>query len=90
MTTDESRWRREAEEQAGVSFLVGMEHEFMLLSLTRPEPVCVNDDNWSSAAKFRTGSVETLVLEEIAGCLLDAGIEVQQYHAEAAPGQVSL
>ena len=29
------------------------------------------------------------MLEEIARCLVDAGIELQMYHAEAAPGQVS-
>ena len=66
-----------------------MEHEFMLLSQTAPEPVYVNNADWSCAAKFRTGSVESVVLEEIAGCLVEAGIELQQYHAEAAPGQVS-
>lgn len=88
--TDASLWPREAEEKAGVSFLVGMEHEFMLLSATNPEPVFVNDADWSCAAKIRTGSTEALVLEEIAQCLVDAGLEVQQYHAEAAPGQVSL
>ncbi|KAI0708111.1 FLU1-II [Cerioporus squamosus] len=81
------RLLREAEDKAGVSFLVGMEHEFMLLRATSPEPVFVNDADWSCAAKFRTGSTEALVLEEIAQCLVDADIEVQQYHAEAAPGQ---
>ncbi|TFK86124.1 FLU1-II [Polyporus arcularius HHB13444] len=78
---------REAQDKAGVSFLIGMEHEFMLLSQTSPEPVYVNDADWTCAAKIRTGSVETVVLEEIANCLLDAGIELQHYHAEAAPGQ---
>lgn len=67
-----------------------MEHEFMLLSQTTPEPVYVNDADWTCAAKIRTGSVETVVLEEIANCLLDAGIELQHYHAEAAPGQVRI
>ena len=66
-----------------------MEHEFMLLSATSPEPVYVNNEGWSCSAKLRTGSVETVVLGEIVQCLIDAGIEVQQYHAEAAPGQVS-
>ncbi|RPD65351.1 glutamine synthetase/guanido kinase [Lentinus tigrinus ALCF2SS1-7] len=78
---------REAEQKAGVSFLVGMEHEFMLLSATSPEPIYVNSADWSCSAKLRTGSIEALVLEEIVQCLIDAGLEVQQYHAEAAPGQ---
>ncbi|KAI0324637.1 FLU1-II [Cubamyces sp. BRFM 1775] len=78
---------REAQEKAGVSFLVGVESEFILVSQTSPAPVYVNSADWSCSAKTRTGSVETAVLEEIAGCLLGAGIELQMYHAEAAPGQ---
>ncbi|KAI0642082.1 FLU1-II [Trametes meyenii] len=81
------RIEREAKEKAGVSFLVGVESEFILMSATSPEFVVVNNADWSTAAKMRTGSVETIVLEEIAQCLLDAGIELQLYHAEAAPGQ---
>ena len=79
---------RGAYDKVGVSFLVGVESEFILVSATRPEPVCVNYADWSCASKFRTGSVENAVLEEIAGCLVAAGIELQMYHAEAAPGQV--
>ena len=72
-----------------MSFLVGVESEFILVSQTSPAPVYVNSADWSCSAKTRTGSVETAVLEEIANCLLGAGIELQMYHAEAAPGQVS-
>ena len=71
-----------------MSFLVGVESEFILLSATRPEPVFVNYADWSCSAKTRTGSTEARVLEEIAECLIGAGIELQMYHAEAAPGQV--
>ena len=71
-----------------MSFLVGVESEFILLSQTNPEPVYVNYGDWSCSAKLRTGSIEATVLEEIAQCLVDAGIELQMYHAEAAPGQV--
>ncbi|KAI0646184.1 FLU1-II [Trametes meyenii] len=81
------RIEREAQEKAGVSFLIGVESEFILMSATAPEPVFVNHADWSAAAKTRTGSVESLVLEEIAQCLLDAGVELQMYHAESAPGQ---
>ncbi|CDO77530.1 hypothetical protein BN946_scf184912.g29 [Trametes cinnabarina] len=78
---------REAQEKAGVSFLVGVESEFILVSATSPYPVSVNKADWSCSAKTRTGSVETIALEEIARCLIHAGIELQMYHAEAAPGQ---
>ncbi|KAI0675657.1 FLU1-II [Trametes maxima] len=85
--TNLQRIEREAREKAGVSFLVGVESEFILMSATSPEFVVVNNADWATSAKMRTGSVETTVLEEIAQCLLDAGIELQLYHAEAAPGQ---
>ena len=72
-----------------MSFLVGMEFEFILVKQIRPEVVYASDAHWSTSAKLRTGSAEAQVLEEIAQCLLDAGIELEMYHAEAAPGQVS-
>ncbi|KAI8986824.1 FLU1-II [Trametes punicea] len=78
---------REARQKSGVSFLVGVESEFILLNETSPVPRYVNHADWSCSAKTRTGSVETTVLEEIARCLVAAGIELQMYHAEAAPGQ---
>ena len=40
-------------------------------------------------AKLPSGSIETIVLQEIAENLESAGIELQMYHGEAAPGQVS-
>ncbi|KAI0360811.1 FLU1-II [Trametes cingulata] len=82
-----ARLVREAKEKAGVSFLFGVESEFILMSATEPEPVFVNDFDWSSAAALRTGSVHSTVLEEIVTDLLAAGVEVEMYHAEAAPGQ---
>lgn len=36
------------------------------------------------------GAVETIVLEEIASALDVGGIELQMYHAEAAPGQYEI
>lgn len=72
-----------------MSFLVGVESEFILLRETEPELKFVNDADWSCSRKTRTGSVEAAVLDEIAADLLAAGVEVQMYHAEAAPGQVS-
>ncbi|OBZ77907.1 Protein fluG [Grifola frondosa] len=79
----------EAQAKAGVSFLIGFESEFILLNATSPELSFVNHADWSCSAKTRSGSVETTVLEEIADVLLAANIELQMYHAEAAPGQVS-
>lgn len=79
-----------AQDEAGVSYLVGFESEFILLSATKPQIVPVNEADWSVSSKLPSGSVEARVLEEIAEKLAEAGIELQMYHAEAAPGQVSL
>ena len=79
-----------AKDKAGVTYLVGFESEFTLLSATTPKLVTVNDADWSLSAKLPGGSVEATVLEEIAVKLAEASIELQMYHAEAAPGQVSL
>jgi len=73
--------------ERGVSFLLGVEHEFILLSETSPKPIAVNSADWSTANKLPTGKVETLVMEKIADAIQEAGIELQMYHAEAAPGQ---
>ena len=70
----------------GVEFLVGFESEFVLLKSTSPiEPV--NQQRWCSAAAFPSGAVETQVLEEVAECLMESGIELQMYHSEGAVGQ---
>ncbi|KZT64336.1 glutamine synthetase/guanido kinase [Daedalea quercina L-15889] len=76
-----------ARAEAGLAFLAGFESEFILLSATAPRPVAVNDAHWTTSAKFRTGTVENTVMEEIADGLQEAGIELQMVHAEAAPGQ---
>jgi glutamine synthetase len=47
----------------------------------------VNNHGWSNSPALPSGSVEAKVLEEIADALETAGIELQMYHAEAAPGQ---
>jgi glutamine synthetase len=82
------RIAKRAQDEAGVTYLVGFESEFILLSSTSPKIVPVNDADWSVSSKLPSGSVEAIVLEEIAVKLAIAGIEVQMYHAEAAPGQV--
>lgn len=78
-----------AESAANVSYLVGFESEFILLSSTSPHFTAVNSAEWSVSSKLPSGSVEYTVMEEIAQALEGAGIELQMYHAEAAPGQVS-
>ncbi|GJE98647.1 glutamine synthetase [Phanerochaete sordida] len=78
---------KRAQDEAGVSYLAGFEHEFILLSATKPKIVPVNEADWSVSSKMPCGAVETTVMEEIAMKLAEAGIELQMYHAEAAPGQ---
>ncbi|KAF9220852.1 glutamine synthetase/guanido kinase [Gyrodon lividus] len=67
-------------------FLVGFETEFILLKSTNPV-VAVNNHGWSNSPALATGTTEAKVLEEIADALQKAGIELQMYHSEAAPGQ---
>lgn len=80
---------RNAKEKSGVEFLVGFETEFILLKNANPvEPV--NRHGWSIAQAFASGTTEAQVLEEIADALVAANVELQQYHAEAAPGQYEI
>ena len=78
---------RYAAEELGVEFLVGFETEFTLLKSANPL-VPVNDRQWSTTFAITTGTVEAKVLEEIADAIQNDEIELQMYHAEAAPGQV--
>jgi glutamine synthetase len=76
----------DAREAAGVEFLVGFETEFILLKSTSPIDA-VNYHGWSNSPALPSGSVEAKVLHEIAEAVQASGIELQMYHAEAAPGQ---
>lgn len=81
----------DAEKEAGVKFLVGIESEFILLNDYSPgsgKLVPVNDADWSASAKLMTAAPETIIMEEIGDTLMEARIELQMIHAEAAPGQV--
>ncbi|TCD61518.1 hypothetical protein EIP91_008299 [Steccherinum ochraceum] len=80
------RVEREAQTTAGVRFLAGVEHEFILLTTTSPA-TAINSADWAVSSKLPSGSTEAKVLQEIARLLEAASIEVQMYHAEAAPGQ---
>ncbi|KIM42454.1 hypothetical protein M413DRAFT_444874 [Hebeloma cylindrosporum] len=75
-----------AKETSGVQFLVGFESEFILLKNTMPiEPI--NQHGWCNSPALPTGTKEYQILEEIAESLSLSGVELQMYHAEAAPGQ---
>ncbi|KAF8873768.1 hypothetical protein BD779DRAFT_1705403 [Infundibulicybe gibba] len=76
----------DAKRNLGVDFLVGVESEFILLKSVSPLEA-VNEHGWSNAQALSTGTLETQAMQEIADALQEAGIELQMYHAEAAPGQ---
>ena len=80
---------REASKR-GVSFLTGFEIEFILLKSTLPEAEGISIHDWSTTASIYTGSTGAIVLEEIADALQAGGVELQMYHAEAAPGQYEI
>ncbi len=72
---------------ARVNFLVGFEIEFTLLR-SSSRGGFVNEEWFSTTGSLRSGTVETAVLTEIANSLKNGGVELQMFHAEAAPGQV--
>ncbi|KAF8905670.1 hypothetical protein CPB85DRAFT_1254865 [Mucidula mucida] len=76
-------------ESAGIEFLVGFESEFILLKSTDPV-VPSNVHQWSGTTAMLNGSAEAAILEEIADALRDSHIQLQMYHAEAAPGQYEI
>lgn len=80
---------REAYDAHKIDFLVGFEAEFILLKSTRPIEAA-NHHAWSTADGFPSGKVATIVVEEIADVIQESGLELQMYHAEAAPGQVRI
>jgi glutamine synthetase len=59
-----------------------------LLKSTKPVEAS-NHHSWTATDAFLSGSDEAKILREIADNIQLAGIELQMYHAEAAPGQVS-
>lgn len=68
---------------------MGFETEFILLKSTDPiEPVGYHD--YSTSTSLYAESVSSKVLAEVASCLKHGGVELQLYHAEAAPGQFEI
>jgi len=80
-------WFREARTAFSVDFLVGFEIEFIILKSTRPVEA-VSNHGWTTANAFLSGNIAAVVVEEIADAIQESGIELQMFHAEAAPGQV--
>ena len=78
---------RKAKEQQDVSFLVGFETEVVFLEDGAFPPVPISNHAWSTSLSMRSSGVGKALVEEIYDVLTDAGIEVQQFHAESAPGQ---
>ncbi|ESK91609.1 glutamine synthetase guanido kinase [Moniliophthora roreri MCA 2997] len=79
----------DAKNRAKIEFLVGFETEFILLKSTDPI-VPVNIHSWTAGEALRTGSVEARVMREIVDSLQNSGVEIDMYHAEAAPGQYEI
>ncbi|KAJ6606048.1 hypothetical protein DFH09DRAFT_1119178 [Mycena vulgaris] len=75
---------------SGVEFLVGFETEFILLTSTSPITTVHNLQGYSNSLALPTDSIAERVLEEIVNALELSGVEVQMYHAEAAPGQYEI
>jgi glutamine synthetase len=50
-------------------------------------PVPVSIHAWSTSSSMRSSRVGKAIVEEVYDVLTDAGIEVQQFHGESAPGQ---
>lgn len=81
------KFNRYAREVAGIELIVGFETEYILLTSIDP-PVPINVHGWNDTLSTPTGSMEDIVNEEIADNIQAADIELEMYHAEAAPGQV--
>ncbi|TFY55234.1 hypothetical protein EVJ58_g8375 [Rhodofomes roseus] len=80
----------EARAKTGLTFLVGFESEFLLLRKASLPPELVNDAGWGCSLGYRTGAVESAVLDEIVDCIEGAGVEAHYIHGEAAPAQYEL
>jgi glutamine synthetase len=78
---------RQANKDHDVTFLVGFETEVVFLEDGVYPPLAISDHSWSASSSMRSSSVGKAIIEEIYDVLTDAGIDVQQLHAESAPGQ---
>lgn len=80
--------------ESGVSYMIGFELEVVLLQSTSPEVVPVDGDRrdhaWSKAAGMRSGSEGYRIVTKIVDALEEAGVTVEQWHPESAPGQFEI
>jgi glutamine synthetase len=81
---------RKAEKDHEINFLVGFETEVIFLEDGIYPPLPISNHAWSTSLAMRSASVGKAIVEEIYDVLTDAGIEVQQFHAESAPGQYEI
>jgi glutamine synthetase len=79
--------RRQGKKERDVTFLIGFETEVIFLEDGIYPPLAISDHAWSASSSMRSSSVGKAIIEEIYDVLTDAGIDVQQLHAESAPGQ---
>ncbi|KAJ8515870.1 hypothetical protein ONZ45_g6764 [Pleurotus djamor] len=77
---------QDAESTLDLSFLLGFETEFTLLSSTSPIQV-PNDSRWCTSASLHTGTPEAKVITDIIDALVVSGVEVQVVHSECGPSQ---
>ncbi|KAI1753540.1 hypothetical protein F4782DRAFT_539574 [Xylaria castorea] len=89
---------RHAKAAAGLEFLVGFEVEFTVLERTgdgvdKYRKLSHDGHSWSSAGALAGWGAEgsfSTVADEILGALRDARVDVEQFHAEAVPGQYEI
>jgi len=74
--------------QDGIEFIVGYENEFtFLLSADPVKPG--NIHQYTDARGLLPTLREAQCLEDIVNSLIESGIDVETWHCEAGPGQVS-
>jgi len=74
--------------QDGIEFIVGYENEFtFLLSADPVKPG--NIHQYTDARGLIPSLREAQCLEDIVNSLVESGIDVETWHCEAGPGQVS-
>ncbi|KAF5343436.1 hypothetical protein D9758_011813 [Tetrapyrgos nigripes] len=79
----------DAQRTCDVQFLVGVEHEFILLKSTNPI-VPSHIHQWSTSEAILANSKEAIVMQEIMDSMKASGLSLQMMHAESAPGQYEI
>jgi glutamine synthetase len=81
---------RQAKAEYDITFLVGFETEVVFVEDGMYPPIPISQHAWSTSLAFRSSSVGKSIVEEVYDVLTSSGIEVQQFHAESAPGQYEI